>query len=119
MMARFEKTVRAITEAVLWARMGPEGVALVGPVSGFVLAQCARMPDYLRLPLFALTLLCDSWPLFLGFLRPLHHLPLDERWRVISAWKRSRLSSRRSLIRFYESLTVYGSVAETQEGSDG
>jgi hypothetical protein len=119
MIGWFQKTVRAITEAVLWERIGPEGVALVGPVYGFVLAQHSRMPDYLRLPVLALTLLCDSWPLWLGYGRPLHNLPLDQRRTVLSAWKRSRIGFRRNLIKFYDSLAVFGWAAEEQERLHG
>jgi hypothetical protein len=115
----FPKTVRAITEAVLWDRVGPEAVALAGPVSAFVLGQYSRMPDYLRLPLLMLTLLCDSWPLFLGFWRPLHSLSLELRRPVIASWKHSRFGFRRSLIKFYESLAVYGWAAEYPDQRNG
>jgi len=115
----FPKAVRAITEAVLLDRIGPEAVALAGPVSGFVLGQYSRMPDYLRLPVLTLTLLCDSWPLWLGFWRPLHRLPLEQRRLVIASWKRSRVGFRRSLIKFYESLAVYGWAAGCPEHLNG
>jgi hypothetical protein len=119
MFGCFPKTVRAITEAVLLDRIGPEAVARAAPVSAFVLGQHSRMPDYLRLPLVTLTLVCDSWPLWLGFGRPLHRLPVDQRRRVITAWKGSRFGFRRSLIKFYESLAVYGWAAECQEHFNG
>jgi hypothetical protein len=119
MMGSFRQTVRAITEAVLFDRLGPEAMALAGPVSSFVVAQHSRMPDYLRLPLIALTLLCDWWPLVLGFGRRLHSLPLDRRRPVLSAWKGSRVGVRRNLIKFYESLAVFGWAAERQEDFDG
>src|SRR5262249_43584021 len=104
MLGCFDKTVRAITESVLRERIGPDAIAHAERVSEFVLGQHSRMPDYLRMPLVTLTLLCDSWPLVLGFWRPLHRLPVEERRAVIAAWKASRFGVRRSLIKFYESL---------------
>jgi hypothetical protein len=119
MIVSFQKTVRAITEAVLWEWIGPDSVTSAGPVAEFVMAQHSRMPDYLRLPLMSLTLLCDSWPVWLGFGRPLHGLPMDQRCRVLAAWKRSRVGFRRKLIKFYESLVVFGWAAEYQDHRDG
>ena len=81
----------AITEALLYERIGPEAVSMAGPVSAFVVAQHSRMPDYLRLPLIMLTLVCDWWPIVFGFGRSLHSLPLDQRRQVLSAWKGSRI----------------------------
>ena len=73
----------------------------------FVLDQHARMPDYLRLPLAALTLGFDSLGCARGG-RPFHHQPPAIRDRQITAWKNSRTAFRRDLIRYYESLATLG-----------
>jgi hypothetical protein len=119
MIGAFPTTARAITEALLSEWIGPAGEDLADSVSEFVVAQHARMPDYLRLPLIVLTLACETWPLGLGYWRPLHRLPLDQRRRVIGAWKRSRLGFRTNLIKFYESLAIFGWASECQERSHG
>lgn len=118
MKGLFPKRALAITEALLCDRIGPEAVPLAGPVSAFVVAQHSRMPDYLRLPLIVLTLVCDWWPIVFGFGRSLHSLPLDQRRRVLSAWKGSRICACRNLVKFYESLAVFGWATQRSEHSD-
>jgi hypothetical protein len=118
MLGYFPRTVRAITEVVLLERIGPDATARAGSVCAFILGQHSRMPDYLRAPLVALTLICDTWPLLLGFWRPLHRLSVDQRRAVIAVWKGSRIGFMRSLIRFYEGLAVYGWAAECRDTVD-
>ena len=79
----------------------------VEKVVQFVLEQHGRMPDYLRLPLAALTVAFDAWAIPTSG-RLFHHLPHDRRWQQVLAWKESRLGFRRDLIRFYESLAIFG-----------
>jgi hypothetical protein len=116
MILSFRKAAGAITEAVLAERAGPGAVSSAPSVAEFVLAQHGRMPDYLRAPLVVLTCLCDLWPVF-GFGRPLHRLQIHDRRRVVVAWRRSRLGFCRNLIKFYESLAVYGWASERPDPS--
>ena len=72
-----------------------------------VLAQYGALPDYLRPPLRCGTLLLDASTLPLCG-RPFHALEHAERWRRMEGWRASRLSAFRDLLRFYESLAVFG-----------
>ena len=94
MKGLFPQRALAITEALLCDRIGPEAVPMADSVSAFVVAQHSRMPDYLRLPLIVLTLVCDWWPIVFGFGRSLHSLPLEQRRR--SAFGLEGISHRRS-----------------------
>src|SRR5437667_1568790 len=72
----------------------------------FVLRQQAQMPDYLRAPMIAATLAFDLF----GCLRTgrlFHSRPPAVRARQIAAWKKSKLSFQRDLIRYYESLATF------------
>lgn len=73
----------------------------------FVLDQHARMPDYLRFPLKCLTLAFDAAAIpFTG--RAFHSLPHERRWRLIQRWKRLPIGPCSDLMRFYETLAVFG-----------
>ena len=114
MLLSFDATVSALAESIIRERCRGDGAAARGspePVARFVLATHARMPDYLRLPLRSLTLGFDAWPL-LSAGRPFHRRPHEHRWRQIQAWKDSRLGFRRDLIKFYETLSIFGWYAE-------
>jgi len=76
-------------------------------VARFILRQHGRMTDYLRLPMFAATIGFDA-AAALSRGKVFHHLDPPERAEIIARWKRARLSVRRDLIRFYESLAVIG-----------
>ena len=102
----FDQTVHSIVAAVL-QQDGPQ----VAAVSRFVLGQHGRMPDYLRWPLLLVTLAFDSYPCVVRG-RPFHCLALPDRARFLQAWKRGWLGVQRDLIKFYESLTVFGWQAE-------
>ena len=80
-------------------------------VARFLLATHAKMPDYLRLPFVVLTLALDLWALPTAG-RPFHRLPHEGRLRQLRAWRTSRLGPRRDLIKFYETLAVFGWYAE-------
>lgn len=71
----------------------------------FALAQHAGMPDFLRGPLFLLTVVFGLQA-FGKSGRLFHRQTPEARWAHVLAWKSSRLGARRDLIRFYESLTV-------------
>jgi hypothetical protein len=114
MVLSFNRTVSALAESIIRERCG--GTDTGAPqareaVARFLLATHARMPDYLRLPLRCLTLGFDAWALPTAG-RPFHRLPPERRWRQIRAWKESALGPRRDLIKFYETLTVFGWYSE-------
>jgi len=106
----FEGAVSALCYAFIRAHFGTRAGA-PGPhwnnTVRFVLAQHARMPDYLRLPFQVLTLLFVHWS---GFTRPGSYRSLDpdRRWSRIAGMRRSILGPFRDLIRFYESLAILG-----------
>jgi hypothetical protein len=109
MKRTFEAAVSALCYTVLDERCPPPtpGAFSHNDVVRFVLEQHARMPDYLRLPMRLLTVGFDWWGLVpLG--RRFHRAPPDLRRRQVEAWRRSRLGLCRDLIRFYESLAVFG-----------
>jgi hypothetical protein len=109
-------TVSALADSIIRAQCGP-GTAEPAAVVRFVQDQRARMPDYIRLPLAVLTLAFDAWAIpFTG--KTFHRLPHERRWRQIQAWRHSSLSVRRDLIRFYESLIVFGWHAEVYARPD-
>ena len=113
----FRRAVSAVTLSILRERCGCPGQG-EDPrherVVCFILAQHARMPDYLRLPIVWVTLLLDVWAIASAG-RPLHRLPHQRRWLVIRAWSRSRLAFQRDLIKFFESLTIFGWFAQHHE----
>lgn len=75
-------------------------------VVNFVLDQHGRMPDYLRLPFLLFTVLFDlAGVVQRGTL--FHRMEHSDRQRQIEAWRNSRFSLARDLIRFYESLVVF------------
>jgi choline dehydrogenase-like flavoprotein len=117
----FENAVSALCYAFIrqhfGARAGAPGRAWNGAVR-FVLAQHARMPDYLRLPLRLLTLAFVHWSTFprLGSYRALDP---DQRWSRIARMRRSALGPFRDLIRFYEGLAIYGFYEELAHAGDG
>jgi len=110
MKRAFEGAVSALCYAFIRAHFGARA-GEPGPhwnnTVRFVLAQHARMPDYLRLPFQVLTLLfvhCSGFP------RPGSYRSLDpdRRWSRIVGMRRSILGPFRDLIRFYEGLAILG-----------
>jgi hypothetical protein len=103
----FEATVSALTESLIRERGGPARCAQHDGVVRFALAQHGRMPDYLRLPLFALTCGFD-WLALATTGAPFHRLSSDRRRQRLHAWRMARLGVCRDLIRFWETLVVFG-----------
>ncbi|MGF1494873.1 MAG: hypothetical protein ACFBSC_21000 [Microcoleaceae cyanobacterium] len=71
----------------------------------FVLEQHQRMPDYLRLPIFILTLALE----FCGLLdlgKLFHLQETSIRYKKLEQWRSSSLSIQQDLVRFYQGLTV-------------
>ena len=114
MIPSYAATVSALTYSFIEGCCSPLPIEAAFPnnrIVRFILDQQARMPDYLRWPLVWSTVIFDVWALpFTG--RCFHHLPSNQRWRQINAWKESSLGARRDLMRFYESLVVFAWYGE-------
>jgi hypothetical protein len=68
-----------------------------------IIERQQQMPDYLRLPMHALTRAFDYWT-FVRTGTRFQNLPREQRAEHLSAWKQSGLEACRSFVRFYESL---------------
>ena len=105
----FEKATSAFCYSFIQARYG-ERAGKPGPswnrTVRFVLDQHGRMPDYLRWPLIALTVLFDC-STCLTYFRPFHRLDPVRRWSCIESARGSIFSPLRDLVRFFEGLTVF------------
>ncbi len=111
------KVVEALVETFCWSFDDPAScdAATIQRVADFVTAQRHQMPDYLRLPMLVVTLLCDAGPLVGRSHVRFHKLSLAARREVVAQWRTSRFSVVRDFVRFYETLSVFGSVAERHE----
>jgi len=114
---RFGRVVFALADTFVHSGDAGDLMDLVDlvPVAHFLLQTHARIPDYLRLPLRVLTLAFDAWGVVTAG-RPFHRLPLEARRRQVAAWKGSRLGFRRDLIKFFETLAVFGIYSERYPG---
>jgi hypothetical protein len=105
----FQETISAICyEIGDWHFASSDSPLLAPPyndVAEFVLEQWAQMPDYLRQPIRAATVVFDLGALARG--RRLYHRSGVSRRRLHRlAWRSSALSPFRDLMRFYESLAT-------------
>lgn len=119
MLLSFDRTVSALVESTIRERCaGADALTMREPVAAFLIGSCARMPDYLKGPFRCLTLAFDAWALpWSG--RTFHRLPHERRWRQIRDWRASALGVRRDLIKFYETLTIFGCYSERYGRDDG
>ena len=123
MKSMFRETVSAICYEICdWHYADGESTALAPPyndVTEFVFDQWMRMPDYLRQPIRAATVLfCLCALLRTG--RPYHRNEVIRRRLQRFAWRSSPLSPLRDLMRFYESLTTLALYSRPvlREGGD-
>jgi hypothetical protein len=108
----FQETVSALAYVIVRQRCGPKTSEVSHErVAEFVLAQHGRMPDYLRLPLKILTLVFSISSMITSG-RPFHRMSCERQCRQVSRWKTSWLGPCRDLIKFYESLVIFGCYAE-------
>jgi hypothetical protein len=121
----FRETVSAICyEIGDWHFAGGENPALAPPyndVSEFVLEQWNRMPDYLCEPIRAATELFGVCGVLRNG-RPYHRNAVPRRRLQRLAWRSSRLSPFRDLMRFYESLAtlaLYSRPIRRERGGNG
>jgi hypothetical protein len=115
----FDRGVGGVVGALVREHGGESAAPMTVPVAEFVRGQFARMPDYLRPRIWLLTLALDSWPVFIGYGRPLHRLGRAEASRVLAGWRTGWPPFRRDLVRFYEELVVFGLATETEDQGDG
>jgi hypothetical protein len=104
---RFEDTVSALTYSLIREHDGPAYSPLHNQVVRFVLEQHGRAPDYLRVPLLLFTCVFDLAAV-IGTGHPFHRLTPERRGRLLAAWRSARLGVCRDLVRFYETLAVFG-----------
>jgi hypothetical protein len=90
---------------------------LCNQVVNFVLEQHNRMPDYLKLPIVILTLIFDLAGLFSNGI-PFCQQSSNIRSTQLKNWHHSPFNLSRDLMRFYESLTIFGWYSLATPGSD-
>jgi len=117
----FQRTVSALVYSSIQERCPrprENRYFLNNQVVNFVLGQHTRMPDYLRLPLSILTIIFGLRTV-LSAGKPFHRLSHEQRWWQIERWRTARLQPLRDLMRFYDSLAVYGWYALYDERVHG
>jgi len=117
MKKAFKNTVSAICYSIIKQRCQPLNeldLFFNNEVVKFVLHQYRVMPDYLRPPIFILTLIFDTWVL-LRKRKFFWNLSAYERWQLIETWSHSPIGPYRDLIRFYESLTIFSWYSQASE----
>lgn len=116
-MINFESTVSSLCDSCIY-KHNYESHHLMNSsqneVAEFVMAQREHMPDYLKLPIFILTAVFDLWSIITRGKR-FHHLSLALRIKQITSWKMSPLKICRELMRFYESLIIFGYYASQEK----
>ena len=108
-MRSLEHVVSALCYSIIQERCSEASRSGVFPhnsVVRFVVEQQRRSPNFLSVPLAALTLAFDACGVVRHGSR-FHKQGHAARWKQILAWRESRLSPCRDLIRFYESLTLF------------
>lgn len=83
----------------------------IDAVTRFLLMTQRSMPDYLRAPLAALTLAFAVSAVAVSG-RPFDRMPEERKIGHVRSWSTSRLGPRRDLIKFYETLALFGWYAE-------
>lgn len=117
MDAWFHDTVSALAYSIA-RQHGTSGYANLSPpyndLTRFALEQWGRTPDYLRLPMRMLTLTEDlAGLLSTGAL--FHSRPPEVRAAALQRAKKSSLSFRRDLVRYYESLVTLALYSRSSE----
>ena len=110
----FEDTVSALTYSLIAEHGGAAYSPVHNAVARFVVEQHGRAPDFLRLALALATVVLDASGVLLAG-RPFRRLEPARRRGVLGAWARAPLGPCRDLVRFYESLVVFGWTAMREE----
>ena len=101
----FHSTASAIVYASVSSTALPSSHRRLNWVVSFVLHQQAAMPDFLRFPIIALTLVFDLFGLFL-FFGFFHKQCLRRRQIQLEFWRNSSFGPCRDFVRFYDSLAT-------------
>jgi hypothetical protein len=117
--AWFVRAVGGVVRVLVREHGGERAAGMTAQVADFVQGQFARMPDYLRPPIWLLTLVLDGWPVVIGYGRPLHRLGGAEASQVLARWRTGWPPVCRDLVRFYEALAVFGLAAEIEAETEG
>jgi hypothetical protein len=107
MRRSFEATVSALCYSIVESRCAPVAADRFphNDAVRFVLGQCERMPDWLRLPFRCLTLGFDVCGIANGGRRFHRQLPAS-RAKQIERWRQSRWAVCRDFMRFFDSLVL-------------
>jgi len=119
----FINTVSALCYSLIARHEGSHRRAGVFPNNeavSFVVAEWRRAPDFVRAPIFLLTLLLCALSL-LSCGRPLYRLDGPQRLRQLQVWHKLRVLRGPELLQFYESLVLLGyyKSLEQQGASQG
>jgi hypothetical protein len=117
---RFRSIVSAICYSIIQQYCPSSNSSNTFPynqVVNFVLEQHGRMPDYLKLPIVILTLIFDLSGLFSNGI-PFYQQASNIRLTQLKSWHHSPFNLCRDLMRFYESLTIFGWYSLATPGSD-
>lgn len=105
-MDGFHDTVSALVYSLAQPHQrAPELQPPHNDLTRFLLAQHARLPDYLRTPMRLATLGFDALGLLRGG-KPFHRQAPEARARQIESWRDSNAGFQRDFIRYFESLTI-------------
>jgi len=113
-----DSTVLALVRTSCAEAAIPDDPALAPPyedAARFVALELAGMPDVLRLPMRALTLVFDLEGLVRSG-RLFHRQAQRDRRVQMESWRRSGLAFKRDFIRFYGGLSAYALFARKHEG---
>jgi hypothetical protein len=105
----FSATISALCYSILdelESASGPIDYARRNNVVRFALQQHARMPDFLRAPVIAVTLLFSLHGFFKTGVPYHRHSPALRRVHLLS-WKVSRLGFKRDFVLLFESLSTF------------
>jgi hypothetical protein len=110
----FDRAVGGVVGVLVREHGGESTTPMTGPVADSVRGQFARMSDYLRPPIWLLTLALDGWPIVIGYGRPLHRQGRAEASPVLAGWRTGWSPFRRDPVKFYEALAGFRFAAETE-----
>jgi len=113
MGARGAATARALAAVIVAQRCAarPDDAGRLARVTAAVLAQAARAPDVLRLPLAVLLQVFDVAPLVRARRRFVRLEPAAQA-DALARWRDARLGALRSFVRYWESLVILAWYAE-------
>ena len=98
--------VRAVVRAALAGPAGPARPELEAEASQFVERQLARLPDFMRLPVWGVGRSIDALSLA-TYRKPFVALELPEQRYVLATARNSKVAAVRDAVRLYESLAIF------------